>query len=161
MADPFDPYKAPQASLDGLPPANPSATVPPSLIELLAQTRPWVRLISVLIFVGMGLGLLGTLVAVTTMGTRAGMPGGVVSAGMLIPMIFVLALEIPAAMFLWQYASRIRQLQNGGGMPSLEEALSRQKSFWKYVGILTVVMLGLYALAILGAGMFGAMLSRH
>jgi hypothetical protein len=161
MPDPFDPYKAPQASLDGLPPANPSAAVPPSLIELLAQTRPWVRLISVLIFVGMGLGVLGTLV-MGAVGARSGMPGsGAVSAAMFIPMLFVMALYIPPALFLWQYAAKIRQLQNGGGMPSLEEALSRQKSFWKYIGILAAVMLGLYAFAIVGAGMFGALMSRH
>jgi len=159
MPDPFDPYKAPQASLDAPSPLDPSAKVPASVIELLAQTRPWVRLISILIFVGMGLALLGGVV-VSSMSSRAGMPGGM-SAAMFIPMFIVAVFYVPPALFLWQYANRIRRLEEGGGMPMLEEAISRQKSFWKYIGIFVAVMLGLYAFFIVMGGLFGAMLSRH
>jgi hypothetical protein len=77
-----------------------------------------------------------------------------------VPVFVLLLLYIPPAVFLWQYAGRIRRLQDGGGLPALEEALTSQKSFWKYVGILAAVVLCLYAVAFLGAGLFGTLLKR-
>jgi len=152
----FDPYKAPQASLDVPPPLDPASTVPPALIQLMAQTRPWVRLISVLFFVGLGLGAL----AVVALGTvsSALVPRGM-NVAMFIPMLLMMVLYIPPAFFLWQYASGIRRLQDGGGMTAFEDALTRQKSFWKYLGILATVLMGLYGLFFL-MGILGVALKR-
>jgi hypothetical protein len=157
MSTPFDPYTAPQASLDVPPPVDPSNAVPPALVQLLAQTRPWVRLISVLFFVGLGLSLVGT-VYVSSLSKGFGVPG--VKAVMFVPMLIMMLLYIPPALFLWQYASEIRRLQNGGGMPALEDALTRQKSFWKYLGIFISVVMGLYVFFIVLAALFGAMFKR-
>jgi len=63
--------------------------------------------------------------------------------------------------FLWQYAAGIRSLQNGGGLPALENALTRQKSLWKYVGLLMIVMIALYLTGIVAGGMAGVLLGRH
>lgn len=153
MSLPYDPYKAPAASLDGSSSAG-SETVPSSVVTLMAQTRPWVRLLAVLIFIGLGLGLLAFLVAVG-MGSAAFGKAGAMS---FVPLIVVLAFYVPPAIFLWKYADGIRRLQDGGGMPALEDALGNQKSFWKYVGIFAVVMMSLYALFFVGALMFGALL---
>jgi len=48
--------------------------------------------------------------------------------------------------FLNRYASRIGNLVNSNHPGDLEEALAAQKSFWRYLGILTLAMICLYAL---------------
>jgi hypothetical protein len=65
-------------------------------------------------------------------------------------------LYTPPAVHLWRYAASIQQLQTGSGQQALESALRNQKSFWKYVGILSCVMMALYALgmlAVMGVGL--------
>ncbi len=75
------------------------------------------------------------------------------------PMIGILyiilsGLYLAPAFFLHQYASSIRDVLKGGGDVAMEAALGSQKSFWRFVGILTLVMICIYALvfvfAILG-----------
>jgi hypothetical protein len=154
MSLPYDPYKAPAAPLDGSAGSG-SETVPASVVMLLTQTRPWVRLFSILIFIALGLAGLGFLVM---LGIGRSSLGGRMGVGSFIPILIVMGFYIPPAIFLWRYADAIRRLQDGGGMPALEEALTNQKSFWKYVGIFAVVMLCLYALFFAGAMVFGVLL---
>lgn len=59
-------------------------------------------------------------------------------------------IQLPAVIFLNRYASRIGALVNSGAPGDLEAAISAQKSFWRYLGILTLIVLCLYILAILG-----------
>jgi len=157
MSTPFDPYKAPQASLDA-PSSDPSAPVPPAVVQLLAQTRPWVKLIAVLFFIAIGLMVIAFAFVVVVVGKTA--QSGIVSATTFIPLAIVMLLYVLPTVYLWQYAGNIRRLQAGGGMRALEEALASQKSFWKYVGVLAVVMLGFYLLAFLVGGLSGALLRR-
>jgi hypothetical protein len=92
--------------------------------------------------------------ALAVIGNRTGGRG---MAATLIPMMVVLLFYIPSGVFMWRYAASIRRLQDGGGLPALEEALASQKSFWKYVGVLALVMMGLYFVVIVvgvGVGMF-------
>jgi hypothetical protein len=158
MASPYDPYQPPAASLDVSPGqvSGPPAEVPAPVIALLAETRPWVKLLAVLFFISIGV----AVVAVVVMGLLpAGrrMPFSVVA---FIPLVVVLLLYIPPALFLWRYAGNIRRLQAGGGLGALQEALASQKSFWKYVGVLVLVIVGIYVLAAV-VGLIGAGVMRR
>jgi hypothetical protein len=152
-----NPYKPPVAAIDVPAPGDPSMPVPPSVVLLMAQTRPWVKLLAVLFFVGLGFAATAMVWAASFM-ARGGSSSPVFSN--VLPMMLLMLFYVPPALFLWRYAARIRRLQDGGGLPALEEALASQKSFWKYVGIMAAVMLCLYAIAFLGMGMFGATLRR-
>jgi hypothetical protein len=78
----------------------------------------------------------------------------------LIPLALVTLSYLPAIIFLWRYGAGITRLQQGGGPAALEEALTSQKSFWKYLGVLAIILLCLYAVAIfIGVGV-GRMM-RH
>src|SRR5438093_4117179 len=110
---PYDPYKPPMASLDAPMAHDPSAAVPGSVVEILGKTRPWVKFLSILFFVGMGLAVLTAVLMVTVL--RSGL--GRSESMILLPMLLVLIVYIPPAVFLWQYAAGIRSLQNGGGLP--------------------------------------------
>lgn len=56
--------------------------------------------------------------------------------------VFALVYLFPA-LKLWNYANSIENLMSSGTVPDLEAALNEQRSFWKYVGILAVILLSL------------------
>ena len=115
-----------------------------NMVQSLDQTRPWVRFLSILMFIGVGFLLLGALfVLVGGAAMSRGMPTALFS----IVYVLMAVLYTPPALFLWQYASAIKsmdQRQSSG----MEQALGAQRSFWRYVGILAVVLLVIYAIVL-------------
>jgi hypothetical protein len=134
------------------PDASSTEAVSPAIVGLLAQTRPWVKLMSVLAFVGLGFGVLGLLLAAVVSRAKghggAGVKEAVVVAWFSTPLLL---LYVPPAVFLWRYAEGIRGVVQGGGPRALEYALRNQKSFWKFVGILALVGIVAYAVLIVGS----------
>jgi hypothetical protein len=159
MEPPTNPYSPPSASLDG--PSDKGqgmvSEVPASVVTLLAQTRPWVKLLSILFVVFMGTAVVAVVIAATVTPDEAGKPRGVLRV---IPLALVAFVYIPPVIFLWKYAAGIRRLQDGGGWVAVMEALRHQKSFWKYVGIAAIVTLSFYAIAAVGIGFAAVMRAR-
>lgn len=163
-----DPYATPSTNVQ--PPSYAgNAAISSGVLQQLAGTKPWVRLVSVMMFIGAALLLVLALVM--------GMMGGVIASaaknpgfsggmGVGIAIVYgVMALfYIYPAIKLWKYASCIEILLNSAASFDLEMALSQQRSFWKFVGVITLVILALYALIFIGAiiiGGIGAMSARH
>jgi hypothetical protein len=131
--------------------------------DLLNQTRPWVLLMAVLTFIGVALIAMAGLFIVLggllgSMGAPRGAGGGMVAGMGLVMGLFVFAFAALAffpALYLWRYGSRIGQLRASGRIEDLESALEAQKSYWKFIGILTVVWLtiqiGFFFIGMLGA----------
>jgi hypothetical protein len=144
VAEQVDPYEAPRAELDGRKAADRTTALPlEAVTSLLAQTRPWVKLIAIFCFVATALMVLVVVGVLAAGGDRT-------KATAFVPLLVMLLLYLPPASFLWKYAGGIAELQRGGGQTALEKALRSQKGFWKYVGILTCVMMGLYAIGLVG-----------
>ena len=126
-------------------------------MDSLRATKPWVRFLGVL-------GILGTIlmavVAVVLLGISAGplrgMPAGL---RMAIPMVYLVlaGLQVPPVLYLNRYASRIADLLRSEAPEDLVRALEAQKSFWKYVGIMTLIVLIFYVL-IFAAGLVVALM---
>ncbi len=150
-------YEQPAAA-----PAEPAATIayqPPSgagvpatqrSIELLRQTKPWVLLFSILLFIFGGIFVLGA-VALLVAGLKVGLP--LIIAGILY--LGVGTLYGLPALFLGRYSSRIGALIKSGSSQDLESALEAQRSFWKFAGIVVLVMIGIYAITLI---MFAVMM---
>jgi len=138
---------------------DPLANIPvtPLMLEYLRATKPWVRLISIIMFVMVGLTFLAGFMLFFIPSGPA-MRGGGAFFGPIVGIIYFIfgGLYLFPAYFLHQYASSINDLLNGGGDSALENALGSQKSFWRFVGILTLIIIGLYALVFVFA-IFGAM----
>ena len=122
--------------------------VTPRTIEFLKQTKPWVRFIAVLMFIGCALLVLAALVVIvagaafTDFGRVFTVPLGI--------MYFLLGLlYFVPALFLFRYADAIENLMRRKTSDALESALEHQKSFWKFVGILTVILLIAYGLMLI------------
>ena len=136
------------------------------VIQQLKGTKPWVRFMSVLLFIGAGAMLLGALVVLvmagalaTTAGKEAmghapGFTAGIISAMAILYAIFGLIYIYPA-LKLWKYANRIAMLVVSGDVLDLEAALNEQRAFWKFLGIVVITIFGLYIVAVIAMVIFG------
>jgi hypothetical protein len=151
----YDPYRAPVADLGGVrsDSAVGNAAVPSEVVELLRQTKPWVTFLAVLGFIATGLMVLGGLI-ITAAGGLGGQKGSFPAALGLLYVGLGIFYVFPS-LFLLRYGNAIRELTVGGGVPALTEAIKQQKSFWRLVGIMTVVMMCIYALVLVGMVIFG------
>lgn len=132
--------------------------VTPLMIEHLRATKPWVRLISVVMFIFVGLMFLGGLFMIFGAAASGGAMRGAAGVGPVVGIFYFIfgALYLIPAYFLHQYASSINELLRGGGDVAMENALGSQKSFWRFSGILTLIIICIYALMFFFV-IFGAM----
>jgi hypothetical protein len=134
----------------------------PAAMEMLRQTKPWVRFIAILGFIVTGFIVLGALIMLIlgAGGIASGGRGGGAAAGfgLFIALVYLLmaALYFFPSLFLNRYASHINALLSNRREDSLEAALAAQKAFWRLVGIIVLVVLciylGILVLAIVGGG---------
>jgi len=128
-----------------------SFTITESMLISLSQTRPWVKFLSILGFVSIGFAVVSGIV---NMFIFSKVPlGGSYGLAIFMGAINILmgVLYFFPSFFLFKFASSIARLSDGGGAGELEEALSNQKSFWKFVGIMALVMFGFAILGIVAA----------
>ena len=142
MMNELNPYQSPSTPVGPWEGHSELESVFPEAIQSLAQTKPWVRFISVLGFLVFGFSIVGLLFVL-------GFAGGFMMFFML--PFAVLFYFIPS-LLLWNYASRIRRLLNDRSSHSLVSAVSAQKSFWKYIGISVTIVLVFYVVMLLLAG---------
>jgi hypothetical protein len=130
--------------------------VSPAAISLLRQTKPWVKLFSVLLYIGVGLIVLAsvaTLIALfsaaaSSSGSRGGRGEGLgvfLGVVQLVIMFGMAAMYYFPATFLGRYAARIDKVVQQGRRQDFEAALRAQMTFWKFIGIATLVLMGIYA----------------
>ena len=128
---------------------------------MLQQTKPWVMFLSIISFIGSGLMLLGG-VSMIALGALAPSGSPVPTAALGAVYIPMAALYIYPALKLWGFSGAIGRLLASRSNMDLEAALGQQKSFWKFAGIVTIVMIALYALFFVGMIVVGiAAAGRH
>jgi uncharacterized membrane protein YjgN (DUF898 family) len=161
----IDPYSSPNSHV---PPMNypEERMITEGVIQQLKGTKPWVRFMSVLLFIGAGTMLLGALIVLvaagalaaasnkTEMGNTPVLTAGIISAFAILYALFALIYVYPA-LKLWKYADRIASLMVSGNALDLEEALNHQRAFWKFLGITVITIFVLYIVAVIGMLIFG------
>jgi hypothetical protein len=151
-----DPYRPPRSDLSRRHAASASAGITRNMIDSLAKTRPWVLLIGIVMIVGCVFMVFAGL-AMVALGNIAGFGGETLGpmagASMGAAYLFLAVLYFFPAWYLLRYAGAIKRI--GPANPAaMEEALARQASFWRLVGILTALVLGLYVVAIAAIAVF-------
>lgn len=117
------------------------------------ETAKWAKFLSVMGFIFcvliilLALSLPAILAAMTAMGKNP-MMGIATGALSVIYILFALLYFYPSLM-LFKYANSAKKAVLFLDQESLAEAMSKMKSFFKFWGILTIVMLGLYAVILL------------
>lgn len=136
------------------------------MLESLNATRPWVKFLAILGFIFIALMVLMGLAMITGMFTGFATPGmpqmPVVFDTVFGIFYLVLAfVYVMPPLYLYRYAKAIAGIQNAATMAGFEDALKQQKSFWKFIGILMIIILVLEVLFMVGAVIVGIYLAAH
>lgn len=152
-----NPYRSPSCFSDPQVVGDESGQVVTlKVLSMLRQTQPWARFLSVLGYISSALLVFVGLIGFGAMTLGSGPPRPV---GNLIFLVyfFIGILYFVPSLFLFRYASRIDALWTTRSVRQLEDALEAQKSFWKFVGILMLIVIVLYLLGIVLAFVLGAL----
>jgi hypothetical protein len=120
--------------------------------DYLLAAGPWMNFISVISFVVCGLMLAGGLYFIF-----AGNSLQFVRGSKVVGLIYIVSAVLCffPARFILLAALRLRALKRGGGTDDLEAALQNNKAFWKFYGLLTMIVSALtVAMVIIGVVFF-------
>ncbi len=121
----------------------------------LRETRKWTKFLAILGFVFMGIGVLGSIgmfAASSMMSAYTPVPMGGIAALYLI----LIGVYFFPIYYLLQFSNKAKEALITRSSQTLTEAMKYIKSHYKFVGIMTIVMLALYPIIIIGAIAFGA-----
>ncbi len=123
---------------------------------LLKQTRPWVFAMGIL---GLIFGVLVAIGGLAMVFVGAAADGGPMEMGMFVGMavmyLLLGVLYFFPGMYLISYGRRIGDYMVDASHENLNAALKSQKSFWKFVGMMVIVIFVLYVAAIVVATVVG------
>ncbi len=152
-----NPYAAPSAAGRPTRAVMSSGAVPASVIAELAGTKPWITLIAVLMWIGCALMILMVLgnlligaIGVSELAKSGnGGIGGVALVVVAIIYGFTAMLIIYPTLKLTKYSSNIGRLVQSQSIVDLTAALTEQRRFWKFYGIMIIIYISLAVLGLL------------
>lgn len=126
----------------------------------LREGAKWAKFIAIVGFIFCGLMVIialfaGTILAAsmsTAMGGASGIGGGVITFIYLV----LAALWFFPCLYLFRFASGMQVALRNNEQEKLLNSLKNLKSHFKFIGILLIIMLAFYALAIIGVIVFAA-----
>jgi hypothetical protein len=129
----------------------------------LGEAARWARFLAILGFIGTGLLVIigvfmGTTMsgALSSMGVMGGLGGGMIAV---IYILMALLYFFPC-LYLFRFGSGVRTATRNNDQQSLVSSLKNLKSCFKYFGVLSIIIMSLYALAII-AMVIGGFAGRH
>ena len=127
----------------------------------LAETAKWARFLAIAGFVLIGLIMLIMLVAGAFMSSFIpGMGGGMATGIFMIYALIIGAIWFFPALFTYRFASNMRRALAGNDQQALITAFQNLKITFRYIGIITIILVSIYALAFVFAGISAAFISR-
>ena len=134
--------------------------------EFLATAGKWATFLAIIGFIVLGLMLLGALAmfamgsALQGMGAGAGPMAGMMSGGILGGVYLVLAVVcFFPTLYLFRFGSKAKQAVNSNSTPELTECMGNLKSYFKFLGIFTIVTIVFYIIlfiVMIGVGVSAA-----
>ncbi|MES1226036.1 MAG: hypothetical protein ABUT20_61745 [Bacteroidota bacterium] len=139
--------------------------IDPAAKAHLSEAARWARFLAIVGFVIIGLLVVMALFAGAIFGTyfNAMSPqgGGAMAAGMgvgfTLYMLICAAIGFFPFLFLYRFSAKAKAALASGDQGSLNSSLQNLKVYFRYLGIITIIVLALYAIgllvALLGAGL--------
>jgi len=129
----------------------------------LKETAKWAKFLAIVGFVVCGLIALAGIFAGTVLSATMGQFGGGYGAsfGIMATVMYLIMAVVYffPCLFLFRFATRMQVVLQNNDQPNLSVALSNLKSYFKFIGILTLIALAFFALffffGIAGAAMSG------
>jgi hypothetical protein len=160
-----NPYNSPSANLFGSSSQTTTEAVPSEAITQLQRTKPWVRFFGVMMWIATVVMVLGgvafLLIAMAGLASpeAGGMPKAVM-VGMAGAYVLIGFLYIYPTLKIWGYGTAIGKLVNSRSADDLVKALDMQRAFWKFLGVMMIILFAIYFLifvAMIVAGATGAL----
>jgi hypothetical protein len=130
----------------------------------LMETAKWGKFLAIIGFIGCGLLVLIALFAGTAISSLSSTMGGPGAGfGGLITVFYILfaLLYFFPLYYLYNFSVKMQAAIRSNDQSALQAALANQKSCYKFVGILTIVVLSLYLLAFFAALIFASSLRGY
>ena len=130
-----------------------------SMVDSMRSTRPWTMFLSVLGFIGAGLFL---IIGIVMLFMRA-LPrqdAQLANAFMGVMYIVFAVVYCFPSLYLFKYSNFVKLFYQSKNEGHLESALSYQKSFWKFVGILSIITIVISILGIIAAILIPLLISQ-
>lgn len=144
------------------PSSGPGYPVSPMIVteeirSYLLETAKWARMLSIVGFIGLGLMVLGALFTMIAGASMRAFGAGEMMGMSFIYLLFAVLYFFPI-MYLYRAATGLRDGAQQGNQSSLTYGFANLKSHYKFVGILTIIVLSLYAVfALIGLIAVGLM----
>ena len=125
--------------------------------EFLKETAKWTKFLAILGFVGIGLMVLGSLVmlfAPSSLMSNGDFPFGGKIFMMLLYLAFAVLYYFPIS-YLYQFSENTKKAIENNDNNAVRDAFEFLKSHYKFMGILTIILLSFYAIIIF-IGLIGA-----
>ena len=134
-------------------------------INYLSEAARWSRFLSIIGFIYCGFMVLIGLFFGSLMSRMLPLSGdsGMSAMGGGFFGVFIIIMSLVMffpSLYLWNFSTKIRRAFNNNDQPLLTESLKNLKSFFKFYGILLIIVLSFYVLALIAA-VIGALVGRH
>ncbi|MDR0448110.1 MAG: hypothetical protein LBH07_05535 [Treponema sp.] len=147
-----NPYESPQAEI-----AHVNSGAGPILTEnmlyYLKGASPWLRLTGIIGFISLGIILLSLIslffgLSQALPDTEEFAPLKIFTPGLVIIYIPFLALYFFPILFIFRFGRKIQNYLYSGNSTDLEEAFKNNKSLWTFIGVIIIISLSFFALAL-------------
>jgi len=134
-------------------------SITPKLRAHFSEIARWARFLAIVGFVSIGLMVIAAFAIGFLMNDLANQFGGsgtMPSSALTVMYLLIAALYFLPVLYLFRFAGRMQLALKTDSNDELMDAFANLKAMFKFIGILTIVMLGLYALAIIFSVVVGA-----
>lgn len=118
--------------------------------QSLTEAGKWANFLAIVGFVMLGLMVIGAI-GMFALGSVLPMGAGMSSGVMGVVYLIMAALYFFPTYYLYNFASRIKVGLKSGSQDDVDQAFMNLKSMFKFVGIMTIIVLSLYIITILFA----------
>lgn len=124
--------------------------------EYLREAAKWGKFLAIVGFIFVGIIALGALFAGSILGGSLGREMGFPGAGIFITLLYLAfaALYFFPCLYLYNFSAKAKLALLTNSTSGMTEALKNLKSMFKFMGIFTAVILGIYALIFVGSFLF-------
>jgi len=163
MSDAINPYQSPEAAVVPEKPLVIQGTLTETMLAYLKGATPWLRLVGILGFISSGfVALMGfSILPFISVAIRAwaevsdfesfnGASGAVFNVVMVVLFVGAGVLLFFPSLYIFRFGEKIRNYLKTGTDRDLELAFLNNKSFWKFVGIFSIIQLAFIPLLIIG-----------
>ena len=164
MTDPVNPYESPESAAVPEKPLASQGNLTENMLIYLKGTSPWLRFIGILGFITAGITALSGIIFLPLFPLMKDLLSEIPDLDSTLDVIFSVVFGGSMAvfciaggvvvffpsLFLYRSGDKIRSYLRTGTDQDLELAFKNNKSFWKFIGILSIIELAFIPLFIIG-----------